>query len=85
MFVVLSVIYKILSFIKSVSRYFAVKLHVPNIFSSMTNSTGSATSDVPSVRPKGHGHVKSASLSQSQTSRANDLPPLSDSENYRPT
>ena len=51
----------------------------------MTNSTGSATSDVPSVRPKGHGHVKSASLSQSQTSRANDLPPLSDSENYRPT
>ncbi|CAG2235396.1 MARK [Mytilus edulis] len=44
-----------------------------------------ATSDVPSVRPKGHGHVKSASLSQSQTSRVTDLPPLSDSENYRPT
>ncbi|XP_076097809.1 MAP/microtubule affinity-regulating kinase 3-like isoform X3 [Mytilus galloprovincialis] len=52
---------------------------------SMTNSTDSATSDVPSVRPKGHGHVKSASLSQSQTSRVTDLPPLSDSENYRPT
>lgn len=50
----------------------------------MTNSTGSASSDVP-VRPKGHGHVKSASLSQSQTSRVTDLPPLSDSENYRPT
>lgn len=51
----------------------------------MTNSTGSATSDVQSVRPKGQGHVKSASLSQSQTSRVTDLPPLSDSENYRPT
>ncbi|XP_060070579.1 MAP/microtubule affinity-regulating kinase 3-like isoform X10 [Ylistrum balloti] len=51
--------------------------------SPMTNSTTPSSSEVPSVRPKGHGHVKSASLSQSQTSRVTDLPPL-DGE-FRPT
>ncbi|XP_033735130.1 MAP/microtubule affinity-regulating kinase 3-like isoform X15 [Pecten maximus] len=54
-----------------------------DVRSPMTNSTTPSSSEVPSVRPKGHGHVKSASLSQSQTSRVTDLPPL-DGE-FRPT
>ncbi|KAK3092537.1 hypothetical protein FSP39_004100 [Pinctada imbricata] len=53
-----------------------------DIRSVMTNSTGP---EVAPVRPKGHGHVKSASLTQSQTSRVTDLPPLNDTENFRPT
>ncbi|KAK6181214.1 hypothetical protein SNE40_009117 [Patella caerulea] len=54
-----------------------IKNHLPN--------SSSATSETaPSARPKGPGHVKSASISQ--TARYGELPALStDDSSYRPT